>query len=70
MHKNDDFNLLKKWGGKVKSPRPQLLSYIQQYNGWIEAAMESSIRVLVNRDPDAYDGEFLQGNYLTWKTFI
>jgi len=32
----------------------------KQYNGWVEAAMESSIRVVVNRAPEKYEEEFYQ----------
>ena len=29
--------------------------------GWIEAAMESALRVLVNQNPKAYEEEFSKG---------
>ena len=34
----------------------------QQYNGWVESAMESSLRAMVNRAPQSYDEEFKEGD--------
>ena len=47
----------------VLSPKlPNDIEILKEYNGWIESAMESSIRVLVNKSPNRYDEKFLEGN--------
>ena len=38
----------------------------QVHNGWIESALESAIRGLVNIWPQAFEEEFGQGEKMVW----
>ena len=38
------------------------VAMFQQYNGWVESALESSLRAMVNRAPKKYDEKFREGD--------